>query len=277
MGDSEIKPWHFYFFAVFFFLWGWVSGVTSPVFGIVLHVIGGILVALGILLAVGESKHRRLEQERAEKKRRDDERAREVRLAREKEVAAKWWRDHHRGLWDPTFVPKPPRKSYSQLQREEAKAKAQQEFMESIYGTPVKESEQEWVQNRVRPLAQKYGVSHRGAEELAAEWLRFLGEHRVETTPYSQDGGADVLTASYCCQVKNYEQKPVSVVEVRALLGTAASMNLKPLLFTASKPTNAALMFCKETDIAVIEFDATNALLFGLTPEGHNLLKRGRY
>lgn len=270
MGDSEIKPWHFHFFAVFFFLWGWVSGVTSPVFGIVLHVIGGILVALGILVAVGESKHRKLEQERAEKKRRDDERAKEEARRKDEEMMERW---RNR----PKPVHKPIPKSYSQILREEERAKSLKEAMESIYGTPVKETEQEWVQNRVRPLAQKFGVSHKGAEELAAEWLRFLGEHRVKTTPYSQDGGADVLTATYCCQVKNYEQKPVSVVEVRALLGTAVSMNLKPLLFTASKPTNAALIFCKETDIAVIEFDAPNALLFGLTPEGHNLLKRGRY
>lgn len=174
-------------------------------------------------------------------------------------------------------MPKSPRKRNSQLEREEASAKAKQDLFERLYGQPVKASEQEWVQNRVRPLAQKYGVSHKGAEELAAEWLRFLGEHGVETTPYSQDGGADVITASYCCQVKNYEQKPVSVVEVRALLGTAVSMGLKPLLFTATKPTNAALIFCKETEIAVVEFDATNALLIGLTAEGHKLLKQGRY
>jgi hypothetical protein len=277
MGDSELGPWGFYTTGGFFVLLGWVIGVTDQVPGNVLLAVGFVVIALGIWVAVVASKKRHLEQQRAEKQRIDDEREREVRLVREKEVADKWWKDHHRGLWDPTFMPKPPRKSYSQLEREEASVKARQEFMELLNGKPVKQSEQEWVQNRVRPLAQKYGVSHKGAEALAAEWLRFLGEYRVEITPYSQDGGADVLTASYCCQVKNYEQKPVSVVEVRALLGAAVSMSLKPLLFTASKPTNAALIFCKETDIAVVEFDATNALLFGLTAEGHNLLRQGRY
>jgi hypothetical protein len=189
------------------------------------------------------------------------------RLAREKEVADKWWRDHHRGIWDPSYSPP----SVASIGR---RGDGSAQLPDS---TPVQESEQEWIQNRVRPLAQKYGVSHRGAEELAAEWLRFLGEHGVEITSYSQDGGADVLTASYCCQVKNYEKKPVGVVEVRALLGTAVSQKLKPLLFTASKPTNEALIFCNENDIAVVEFDATNALLFGLTTEGHTLLSQGRY
>jgi len=273
MGDSELRPWHFFTTGGFLGVLGWFIGLSEPTFGNVLLTVGFLIIALGIWLSVADSRKRKVEQQQAEKHRREAEREREVRLAREQAVADKWWRDHHRGLWDPTFMPKPPRKSFSQLDRE----KARQEFMERLYGAPVKESEQEWIQNRVRPLAQKYGVSHRGAEELAAEWLRFLGEHGVEITSYSQDGGADVLTASYCCQVKNYEKKPVGVVEVRALLGTAVSQKLKPLLFTASKPTNEALIFCNENDIAVVEFDATNALLFGLTTEGHTLLSQGRY
>jgi HJR/Mrr/RecB family endonuclease len=141
----------------------------------------------------------------------------------------------------------------------------------------VSDSDTHWVENRVRPQKQKFGVSHRGAEELTAEWLVYLGEQGVSITQFSSDGGLDVLTSTYCCQVKNYDKKPVSVVEVRALLGTAFSRNLEPLLFTNSKLTNEALAFSNENRIAVLEFSATEATLSAMTSEGEKLLLKGRY
>jgi hypothetical protein len=179
----------------------------------------------------------------------------------------KWWRDHHRGLWDPNYLPKP------------APSQPKIEISHENQTTPetIVDPQREWLSSRIKPARQRYGVSHRGAEELTAEWLTYLGEQDVSITQYSNDGGVDVLTKTYCCQVKNYDKKPVGVVEVRALLGTAVSKKLMPLLFTASKLTNEALAFSEQNRIAVVEFNAMDSTLSGLTLEGEKLLDSGRY
>lgn len=263
----EFRPWVFYATGGFLLILGWLIGLADSVPGNVLLVIGFITLAIGIWVAIADSNRRKLEQEWSEINRRDYESATEERLAREQKVADKWWRDHHRGIWDPDYKPAslahPGRMSTGGLPDSKQLS--------------VPASEEEWLNKRSKPAPQPYGVSSRGAEKVTADWLRFLGEINVEITQFSQDGGADVLTDSYCCQVKNYEKKPVTVLEVRALLGTAVSLGLSPLLFTASKPTNEALVFSNENDIAVIQFDATKASLFGLTTQGHRLLNKGRY
>jgi hypothetical protein len=180
----------------------------------------------------------------------------------------KWWQEHHRGILNPDF--QPGSLSLGRL------GDGSMALSDSTRSTPSNDDE-DWLPKRQRPLPQKYGVSHRGAEELTAEWLVYLGEQGVSITQFSSDGGVDVLTSTYCCQVKNYDKKPVGVVEVRALLGTAVSKKLKPLLFTASKLTNEALAFSEQNRIAVVEFNAMNSTLSGLTFEGEKLLDSGRY
>lgn len=268
MGPLEFAPWVFYTTGGFLVLLGWFIGLADSALGNVLLVIGFAIIAIGKWVAVRDSKKLRIQQEWLENLREDAERSRDDRLAREKEVAEKWWRDTHRGLWDPSYIP------WSAALPRTSKDGDWSPDSEAASGSA---SEDEWLNNRSRPAQQIYGVSSRGAEEITADWLRFLGEKNIKITPISQDGGADVLTASYCCQVKNYEKKPVGVMEVRALLGAAVSSKLLPLLFTASKPTNEALIFSNENDIAIIQFDAANALLYGLTTQGHLLLKKGRY
>lgn len=250
-------------------LFGWFIGLADSALGNVLLVIGFAIIAIGKWVAVRDSKKLRIQEEWSENLRKDAARERDDRLAREKEVAEKFWRDTHRSMWDPSYP-----FYYSLALPRTSKDGDWSPDSEAASGPA---SEDEWLNNRSRPAPQIYGVSSRGAEEITADWLRFLGEKNIKITPISQDGGADVLTASYCCQVKNYEKKPVGVMEVRALLGTAVSSKLLPLLFTASKPTNEALIFSNENDIAIIQFDATNALLYGLTTQGHRLLKKGRY
>jgi hypothetical protein len=192
----------------------------------------------------------------------------------------KWRQDHHRGNLPERFTPpKKPLELSERLQAAYWRRHALQMALKEkdVPVSNVSDSDTHWVENRVIPQKQKFGVSHRGAEELTAEWLVYLGEQGVSITQFSSDGGVDVLTSTYCCQVKNYDKKPVGVVEVRALLGTAVSKKLMPLLFTASKLTNEALAFSEQNRIAVVEFNAMDSTLSGLTLEGEKLLDSGRY
>ncbi len=134
-----------------------------------------------------------------------------------------------------------------------------------------------WPVNRQRPAQQPYGASWRGAEFLVADWLLFLGQRGVRVTAPSVDDGLDVVTSSYCCQVKNYASKPVGVTTVRELLGVATHLALKPLLFTATQLTAAAQIFAEANDIAVVSFNANSAVLFPLTSLGQLLLSEGSY
>ena len=270
----------FYLVGGFLALFGLgVLSIGGKIEGSLLIAVSLPFLIVAVIRNVGEVKERELNR-RVEAEFAAAKEAEEYRKRREAQAFAderrrteidpeQWWKDHHRSLWDPTYDP-------HQLPRLGRRGDGFVQFPESTTSSDVPNKE-EWLDSRVKPAPQPYGVSSRGAEELTAEWLRFLGEDQVEITQFSQDGGADVLTATYCCQVKNYEKKPVSVMEVRALLGTSVSLKLNPLLFTASKPTNEALIFSNENDIAVIEFDATNASLSGLTAQGHALLSQGLY
>jgi hypothetical protein len=216
-----------------------------------------------------------------------------------KSFESKWWRDRHRGLWDvrvnpnPVYVP-PPGELEKVLQMEEAelahrrdlrekraaeKIAAQRKRWEAMAKNPSQQqsARDNWLASRRRPQKQSFGVSARGAEQLVADWLLYLGEVNVKTTRLSNDGGLDVTTPNFGCQVKNYLKQPVGVVEVRALLGAAVGAGLKPMLFTSSQLTSQAHEFCVRTEIPVVLFSAEAASLSALTPEATKLLKRGWY
>jgi hypothetical protein len=197
---------------------------------------------------------------------------------------SKWWRDHHRALWDarvttnPIFTPSPAQlEEVLKAERREAREAALR--LERLEAKRVndKRSKNSNLSNRKRPNKQHFGVSARGAEELVADWIRYLGETEVRVTQYSKDGGIDVQTSTFCCQVKHYQAQKVGVEEVRALLGVAVQKGLRPLLFTSSELTSEALGFCRKTDIAVVRYNAEGATLKSLSPEGAKVMSRGNY
>jgi hypothetical protein len=197
---------------------------------------------------------------------------------------SKWWRDRHRAVWDarvttnPIFTPSPAQlEEVLKLERREARQAALR--LERLEAKRVndKRSKISNFPKRKRPSKQHFGVSARGAEELVAEWLRYLGETDVRVTQYSKDGGIDVQTSTFCCQVKHYQAQKVGVEEVRALLGVAIQKDLRPLLFTSSGLTPEALEFCRNTDIAIVRYNAEGATLKSLSSEGAKLMNRGNY
>lgn len=157
----------------------------------------------------------------------------------------------------------------------ELEAELEDERLKRLY--PSREHSTVWLSVRVRPERQPFGISWRGAEELAAAWLTFLGEENVRVTQPSADGGVDVLTDEICCQVKLYASKPVTVNEVRELYGVSTSYGLRPLMFTSTMPTKEGIAFCLANDIMVLLFDAEQGTLDAVTPGAQALLLHGKY
>lgn len=179
------------------------------------------------------------------------------------------------------------RANFEKRAREVAKmfrdrADAEQASMESsrlefLREMTKEENVESWLEQRKRPTPQALGVSARGAEQLAALWLKYLGEEKVEVTQETGDGGVDVLSANFCCQVKNYKKQPVTSSEVRDLYGTAHSMSLKPLMMTSSYLSQDALDWASRNEVAAIKFDAEEGTLTSLNNLGESLLVSGKY
>lgn len=179
------------------------------------------------------------------------------------------------------------RASFAKRAREVAKmlrdrADAEQASMENsrlefLREMTKEENVESWLEQRKRPIPQALGVSARGAEQLAALWLKYLGEEKVEVTQETGDGGVDVLSANFCCQVKNYKKQPVTSSEVRDLYGTAHSMSLKPLMMTSSYLSQDALDWASRNEVAAIKFDAEEGTLTSLNNLGESLLVSGKY
>jgi hypothetical protein len=136
---------------------------------------------------------------------------------------------------------------------------------------------QVWLNERIRPEPYPMGVSARGAEYLASLWLTYLGEEDVQVTQASGDGGADVLTRNYCCQVKLYTRQPVSSSEIRDLFGTAAALGLKPIIMTSSYLTRDAELFAYQNGIVALQFNVEQGTLASLNALGGELLVMGHY
>lgn len=141
----------------------------------------------------------------------------------------------------------------------------------------INDSSSDWLATRVRPEKQPFGVSDQGAESYVAEWFRYLGYLDAEVTVFSGDGGIDVQTEEYVCQVKNYRDKAVSVTEVRELLGVAASERKRAVLFSSSSYTAQAIDFANKNDICLVRFLATEGRLEWINDAGCDFLVNGEY
>jgi hypothetical protein len=135
----------------------------------------------------------------------------------------------------------------------------------------------QWLNSRVRPAPQPYGVSNYGAERIVADWLVYLGCRDVFLTQASQDGGIDVETANQVCQVKYYKNQGVSVQEVREIFGVASALGKVAMVFTSSDLTSAAYEFANQVGIIAVQFNVEDSFLVGLNYYGEQLLVEGEY
>lgn len=159
--------------------------------------------------------------------------------------------------------------------------KKEVEIITGVYGEKINLSVsaelQTWLDTRIKPSPQPFGVSHEGAEHLVAEWLAYLGEGRPKVTSFAGDGGVDVETDDSICQVKNYGQAGVTASEMRDLLGAATAAGKRPIMFTSSRLTGAAGEFAKVNGIVCVKYNAESAFLSPLGDAGVIFLEQGYY
>jgi hypothetical protein len=125
-----------------------------------------------------------------------------------------------------------------------------------------------------RPAPQPFGVSHAGAEALAAQWMAYLGVVDAEVTRVSGDGGIDVVSAGYIAQVKNYTGS-VGIAEVRELAGVAAVDGRKPLFFTSGAYPASAIEFADRSGMALFRYSAELGDLEGCSIDAMHMLSPG--
>ncbi|MFB6610418.1 restriction endonuclease [Agromyces sp. NPDC056379] len=124
------------------------------------------------------------------------------------------------------------------------------------------------------PAPQPFGVSDRGAEELVAQWMRYLGAPAAMTTQFSGDGGIDVVSDLFIAQVKNYRAS-ISIASMRELAGVAAVDRRKPLFFTSGVYPPSAIGFADQSGIALFCYDAIAGTIAGKNDLGRRGVQHG--
>lgn len=161
-------------------------------------------------------------------------------------------------------------------QKQAPQSRADFELSNWISGSRV-EPEEHWIENRTRPMQLPYGVADDGAERLVADWMKYLGVLDASTTPYTRDGGRDVVSHKWVVSVKNYKKQPVTVQEVREIFGVAASDKKLALLFTSSYVSQDGLDFAEKNNIPLVHYDAIASSLEDLNHSASKFLEEGFY
>lgn len=127
-----------------------------------------------------------------------------------------------------------------------------------------------------RPSPQPYGVSHRGAEQLVADWMRHLGAADAEVTRFTGDGGVDVVSAHWIAQVKNLgERTTVPVAQIRELAGVAADDGRRPLFFTSGTYSPGGVAFADRAGMGLFEYHAEGGALRAANAHARAALAQG--
>lgn len=124
------------------------------------------------------------------------------------------------------------------------------------------------------PTPQPFGVSHQGAEELCAQWMRFFGEKDARTTRFVADGGIDIESLHYVAQVKNYTGT-VGVAAIRELVGVAAADGRKAMFFTSGTYAAGAIEFAEKSEMPLFRYNAEKGTLDGENHRAKRLLDVG--
>jgi hypothetical protein len=118
------------------------------------------------------------------------------------------------------------------------------------------------------------GVTPRGAEELCARWMSYLGAIHAKVTQYASDGGIDVEATDYIAQVKNYT-RTVGVAAVREFSGVAKVDGRMGLFFTSGNYAAGAIDFADKADIALFRYSAEQGELYAANFKAEGMLERG--
>lgn len=117
-------------------------------------------------------------------------------------------------------------------------------------------------------------TSPRGAEFLAAQWIRALGEPSARVTSFVGDGGVDVESDNYLAQVKHYRGK-VGPAPIRELVGVSRVDGRKPLFFTSGSYTRSAVSFADNSGVPLFIYSASDGTLLSANTHSERILNTG--
>lgn len=107
-----------------------------------------------------------------------------------------------------------------------------------------------------KPDPQPFGVSPKGAELYVAEWLKYLDISVIEVSPYSQDGGYDLVSEEFLVQVKSWNKRWVPVAAIREIYGVSQLKGKRAMVFSRGFLSEDASAFAEEAGIPVFLFNA---------------------
>ena len=113
------------------------------------------------------------------------------------------------------------------------------------------------------------------AELACTRWLQLHGEPSAQLTRDGADGGVDIVSKRFVCQVKNYRGS-VGVPPIRALYGIAVAEEKEALFFTTGTYTKAAIEFADKVEMPLFTFDARVNDASGANPSARRRLSKGR-
>lgn len=124
-----------------------------------------------------------------------------------------------------------------------------------------------------KPGKRRQAKTFRQAEIDCVEWLRLHGEPSAQLTQDGADGGVDIISNRFVCQVKNYAGS-VGVPPIRALYGVSAAEGKSPLFFSTGDYTNAAIEFADKVNMPLFVYDARTKDCQGANYSARKLLSK---
>lgn len=117
------------------------------------------------------------------------------------------------------------------------------------------------------PPAYARAITPQEAEQLAADWMRHLGEASAAVTRFVGDGGIDVQGTFFLAQVKHFAGR-VAVAAIREFAGVVAAdpRRRNGLFFTATGYGTGAIDFANRTGIALFTYDSAAGTLHPNNP-----------
>ncbi|MBQ1041454.1 restriction endonuclease [Micromonospora sp. C72] len=114
----------------------------------------------------------------------------------------------------------------------------------------------------------------RQAEQLAVWHLRYLGYHDARPTQAGADAGVDVHAVGAVAQVKHWAQ-PVGQPPLRDLFGVAQAAGARPVFYSHSGYTVAALEWASATRMALFSYSIDGQVI-GHNTAAHDLERAAR-
>ncbi|GAA1843445.1 restriction endonuclease [Asanoa iriomotensis] len=139
---------------------------------------------------------------------------------------------------------------------------------------PAHESDRDVAGPQDLPSVGPSAMDWRQAEQLAVWHLRHLGYHDARATQAGADPGADVSATGAVAQVKHWAQ-PVGQPPLRDLFGVAQAAGARPVFYSQSGYTVAALEWASATGIALFGY-STDGQVMGQNTVAHDLERAAR-